>query len=117
QIAEPAQACRAQSVELVRPAAEGEKRWAEYLVKDGCMSGLQYNIPSQYVEYITNLRMRGVGLEPICPGASQNPIPWINAWLVSDDVQVARQEVEVSSYLVGQIDAGVSVEDLGDFEL
>ena len=117
QMAEVARACHAQSVEIFRHAAEQEKQWAEYLFKDGSMIGLNYNILSQYVEYITNLRMSAVGLEPIFPGANQNPIPWINAWLVSDNVQVAPQEVEVSSYLVGQIDSEVSVEDLGDFEL
>ena len=117
QMAEVAEACRAQSIEIFRHAAEQEKKWAEYLFKDGSMIGLNYSILSQYVEYITNLRMGAVGLEPIFPGASQNPIPWINAWLVSDNVQVAPQEVEVSSYLVGQIDSEVSVEDLGDFEL
>lgn len=117
QMAEVARACHAQSVEIFRHAAEQEKQWAEYLFKDGSMIGLNYNILSQYVEYITNLRMSAVGLEPIFPGATQNPIPWINAWLVSDNVQVAPQEVEVSSYLVGQIDSEVSVEDLGDFEL
>lgn len=117
EMAEVAQACQAECVELFRHAAEQEKQWAEYLFKDGSMIGLNYNILSQYVEYITNLRMSAVGLEPIFPGATQNPIPWINAWLVSDNVQVAPQEVEVSSYLVGQIDAEVSVEDLGDFEL
>ena len=46
-------------------------------------------------------------------GARSNPIPWINAWLVSDNVQVAPQEVEVSSYLVGQIDSKVDTNDLG----
>ncbi len=46
-----------------------------------------------------------------------NPIPWINAWLVSDNVQVAPQEVEVSSYLVGQIDSEINADDLSDFEL
>ena len=48
---------------------------------------------------------------------NQNPIPWINAWLSSDNVQVAPQEVEISSYLIGQIDSEVSADDLGDFEL
>ncbi|MGL5596551.1 MAG: class Ia ribonucleoside-diphosphate reductase subunit beta, partial [Aeromonas sp.] len=47
----------------------------------------------------------------------QNPIPWINTWLSSDNVQVAPQEVEVSSYLVGQIDSEMHAGDLGDFEL
>ena len=117
QMAEVAKSCYDESVEIFRHAAQQEKEWAKYLFKDGSMIGLNYDILSQYVEYITNLRMTAVGLEPLFQNASQNPIPWINAWLVSDNVQVAPQEVEVSSYLVGQIDSSVSVDDLGEFEL
>ena len=117
EMAEVAKSCYDESVEIFRHAAQQEKEWARYLFKDGSMIGLNYDILSQYVEYITNLRMTAVGLEPLFKNASQNPIPWINAWLVSDNVQVAPQEVEVSSYLVGQIDSSVSVDDLGEFEL
>ena len=81
------------------------------------MIGLNKEILAQYVEYITNLRMQAVGLPAGFEGATQNPIPWINAWLSSDNVQVAPQEVEISSYLIGQIDSEVSADDLGDFEL
>ncbi|MGX9105283.1 class Ia ribonucleoside-diphosphate reductase subunit beta, partial [Escherichia coli] len=90
-----------------------EKEWAEYLFQDGSMIGLNKDILCQYVEYITNLRMNAVGLQPAFAGAKQNPIPWINTWLSSDNVQVAPQEVEVSSYLVGQIDSEVHADDLG----
>ncbi len=103
--------------QLFRRAAMQEKDWAEYLFKDGSMIGLNKDILGQYVEYITNLRMQAVGLPPPFEHAKQNPIPWINAWLSSDNVQVAPQEVEVSSYLVGQIDAELSEDDLSDFEL
>lgn len=103
--------------ELFKIAAEQEKEWADYLFKDGSMIGLNKQILSQYVEYITNHRMMAVGLPAAFAGATQNPIPWINAWLSSDNVQVAPQEVEISSYLVGQIDAEVNPDDLGDFEL
>lgn len=103
--------------QLFRRAAMQEKDWAEYLFKDGSMIGLNKDILGQYVEYITNLRMLAVGLPPAFEHAKQNPIPWINAWLSSDNVQVAPQEVEVSSYLVGQIDAELSEDDLSDFEL
>lgn len=103
--------------ELFKTAAQQEKEWAAYLFKDGSMIGLNKDILSQYVEYITNLRMAAVGLPLAFPGANHNPIPWINAWLSSDNVQVAPQEVEISSYLIGQIDAKVDAEDLGDFEL
>jgi len=61
--------------------------------------------------------MGAVGLKPAFASAKHNPIPWINTWLASDTVQVAPQEVELSSYLVGQIDAEVSADDLHDFEL
>ena len=81
------------------------------------MIGLNKDILVQYVEYITNLRMQAIGLEPIYPKATQNPIPWINNWLSSDNVQVAPQEVEISSYLIGQVDAEINSDELGGFEL
>ena len=117
EMAEVARSCHAESVEIFKHAAQQEKEWAKYLFKDGSMIGLNLDILNQYIEYITNLRMHAVGLEPAFSNASHNPIPWINAWLVSDNGQVAPQEVEVSSYLVGQINSTVSAEDLGEFEL
>ncbi|KLV00220.1 class Ia ribonucleoside-diphosphate reductase subunit beta [Photobacterium aphoticum] len=114
---EIARECHAECFQIFKDAAEQEKEWADYLFKDGSMIGLNKNILCQYVEYITNLRMAAVGLEHAYPGATQNPIPWINSWLSSDNVQVAPQEAEISSYLVGQIDNDVSADDLGDFEL
>ncbi|PKF51322.1 class Ia ribonucleoside-diphosphate reductase subunit beta [Enterovibrio nigricans] len=117
EMAEIAKECEQQCFDLFKAAAEQEKEWAEYLFKDGSMIGLNKDILCQYVEYITNLRMSAVGLKQAYPGANQNPIPWINAWLSSDNVQVAPQEAEISSYLVGQIDNDVDIDDLGDFEL
>lgn len=104
-------------VEMFKTAAEQEKQWAAYLFKDGSMIGLNKDILCQYVEYITNQRMSAVGLPAAFPHAKNNPIPWINTWLASDTVQVAPQEVELSSYLIGQIDAEVSADDLTGFEL
>lgn len=106
-----------ESFNLFKQAAEQEKAWAEYLFKEGSMIGLNKTILWQYIEYITNIRMKSIGLEPAFPAAKQNPIPWINTWLVSDNVQVAPQEVELSSYLVGQIDSEVDTDSLEDFEL
>jgi ribonucleoside-diphosphate reductase beta chain len=60
--------------------------------------------------------MRAVGFKNVFPTVT-NPLPWMNAWLVSDSVQVAPQEAEISSYLVGAIDNEVSDEDFSDFSL
>ncbi len=116
EMAEIAQECRQQCYDLFVQAAEQEKEWAEYLFSGGSMIGLNKDILWQYIEYITNIRMNAVGLD-LPFRTRSNPIPWINAWLVSDNVQVAPQEVEVSSYLVGQIDSEVNADDLSDFQL
>lgn len=111
-----AEDCREESIQLFQEVVEQEKEWAKYLFKDGSMIGLNEEILIQYVEYIANIRMNAIGLGTPYP-IKNNPIPWINAWLTSDNVQVAPQEVEISSYLVGQIDAQVDTTEFGGFEL
>lgn len=102
--------------QIFREAAEQEKQWAEYLFKGGSMIGLNASILKDYVEYITNVRIKAIKLEPIFENKS-NPLPWMNNWLVSDNVQVAPQESEISSYLVGQVDSKVEKDDFNDFAL
>ncbi|MCC4272950.1 MAG: ribonucleotide-diphosphate reductase subunit beta [Marinomonas sp.] len=111
-----AQECQQDVINIFVEAAQQERDWAQYLFKDGSMIGLNAQILGQYVEYITNVRMQAIGLEPQFP-TKNNPIPWINAWLVSDNVQVAPQEAEISSYLVGQIDNDLDGADFDDFDL
>ncbi|MBP0050081.1 ribonucleotide-diphosphate reductase subunit beta [Marinobacterium sp. AK62] len=108
--------CEEQVYAIFREAAQQEKDWAEYLFSEGSMIGLNARILGDYVEYITNVRMKALGLEEIFP-ARQNPLPWMNGWLVSDNVQVAPQEAEISSYLVGQIDNDVDSGDFDGFDL
>ena len=97
-------------------AVEQEKEWAEYLFQSGSMIGLNKEILCQSVEYIANHRMAAIGLgQPF--EVKSNPLPWMNNYLNSDNVQVAPQESEISSYLVGQIDSEVSANDFDDIEL
>ncbi|MGI2261446.1 class Ia ribonucleoside-diphosphate reductase subunit beta [Shewanella sp. GXUN23E] len=108
--------CYSECYDLFVRAAEQEKEWAKYLFKDGSMIGLNENILCQYVEYITNERMKAVNL-PLPYTEVSNPLPWMKNWLESDSVQVAPQEVEVSSYLVGQIDSSIDENEFLDFDL
>ncbi|CAM2982668.1 class Ia ribonucleoside-diphosphate reductase subunit beta [Moritella viscosa] len=108
--------CFQETQQIFTDAAQQEKDWAEYLFKDGSMIGLNKDILADYIEYITNTRMAAVGL-PMAFEVKSNPLPWINAWLVSDNVQVAPQESEISSYLVGQINAEINHADIGTFVL
>lgn len=117
EMAEIAIECFQDSVQIFLDAANQEKEWGEYLFKDGSMIGLNKKILDQYIEYITNERMRAVGLTPMFEGANHNPIPWMSKYLVSDNVQVAPQEAEISSYLVGQIDSDMDSDAFDGVEL
>ncbi|MBM7072680.1 ribonucleotide-diphosphate reductase subunit beta [Shewanella sp. 202IG2-18] len=116
EMAEIAKECEQEAYDLFFKAAEQEKEWAEYLFKDGSMIGMNKEILCQYVEYITNQRMKAVNLDQPYEQTS-NPLPWMKNWLESDAVQVAPQEVEVSSYLVGQIDSSIDESEFEDFDL
>ena len=116
EMAEIAQELYNEAREIFISTAEQEKDWAKYLFQNGSMIGLNKDILNQYVEYITNQRMSALSFEPAFP-IQKNPLPWMNSWLSSDNVQVAPQEVEVSSYLVGQIDNEVQLEDFSNFSL
>ncbi|WP_415887180.1 class Ia ribonucleoside-diphosphate reductase subunit beta [Neptuniibacter sp. QD37_6] len=111
-----AKECEPEVYAIFKEAAQQEKDWAEYLFREGSMIGLNAQILSDYVEYITNVRMKALNLEEIF-SSRQNPLPWMNAWLISDNVQVAPQEAEISSYLVGQIDNEVDEGDFDGFDL
>jgi ribonucleoside-diphosphate reductase beta chain len=105
-----------QARDIFIQAAEQEKQWAKYLFHHGSMIGLNSTILEQYIEYITNQRMQTLNLEPIFE-KRHNPLPWINSWLSSDQVQVAPQEVEISSYLIGQINNDVYKDEFSSFSL
>jgi len=103
-------------LQIFLDVVEQEKEWAQYLFKDGSMIGLNAEILNQYIEYISNQRLTAIGYDAPFDIKS-NPLPWMNAYLVSDNVQVAPQETEISSYLVGQVDSSVDADDFDDFDL
>ena len=105
-----------EGLQLFLDVIEQEKEWADYLFKDGSMIGLNAEILKQYIEYLSNQRLTAIGYAPQFKIKS-NPLPWINAYLSSDNVQVAPQETEISSYLVGQTDSAVDSSDFEDFDL
>ena len=111
-----AKECTKEVEKLFEDAAQQEKDWADYLFKDGSMIGLNREILHRYIEYITNERAKAISVR-LPFEVTKNPIPWINQWLQSDNVQVAPQELEITSYLVGQIDSNILETDFNTFEL
>ena len=99
-------------------AVDEEKKWADYLFKDGSMIGLNDKLLQQYVEWIANKRLRAIGLKPVYDiPAKNNPLPWTEHWISSKGLQVAPQETEVESYVVGGIKQDVKKDTFSGFKL
>jgi len=95
-----------------------EKAWADYLFQDGSMIGLNDKLLQQYVEWVANRRLRSIGLKPLYDiPARNNPLPWTEHWISSKGLQVAPQETEVESYVVGGIKQDVKKDTFSGFKL
>ena len=103
---------------MFKNAVEEEKEWAEYLFSGGSMIGLNDKLLNQYVEWIANKRMKALGIDPIYDQPLRNnPLPWTQHWISSKGLQVAPQETEVESYVVGGIKQDMKKNSFSGFKL
>lgn len=105
-------------ISMFKNAVEEEKDWAEYLFSGGSMIGLNDKLLNQYVEWIANKRMKSLGIDPIYDQPLRNnPLPWTQHWISSKGLQVAPQETEVESYVVGGIKQDMKKNAFSGFKL
>ncbi len=104
-------------IEMFMEAVEQEKAWAEYLFKDGSMIGLNAELLSKYVDWIAHKRIQAAGLSSPIKIDSMNPLPWTQKWIAGSDVQVAPQETEISSYIIGGTKQDVEKNTFSGFKL
>ena len=105
-------------ISMFKNAVEEEKDWAEYLFSGGSMIGLNDKLLNQYVEWIANKRMKALGINPIYDQPLRNnPLPWTQHWISSKGLQVAPQETEVESYVVGGIKQDMKKNSFSGFKL
>ena len=107
---------QAELVAMYEGAVAQEKAWAHYLFKDGSMIGLNEQLLCDYVEWIAHKRMTAIGLPNSYKGGS-NPLPWTQKWIAGAEVQVAPQETEISSYVVGGTKQDVTENTLAGLSL
>jgi len=105
-------------IEMFKRTVNEEKAWANHLFKDGSMIGLNDKLLHQYIEWIANRRLRTIGIKAQYDiAAKNNPLPWTEHWISSKGLQVAPQETEVESYMVGGIKQDVKKDTFAGFSL
>lgn len=97
------QETKAECLAMFKSAMDQEKIWSKYLFKDGTIIGLNDLLLSKYIDYNGAHRLRAIGLPVEFDAPTRNPLPWMDSWISSKSVQVAPQETEQGSYIVGGI--------------
>ena len=113
-----AQSCKDDVIKMYELCVEEEKAWAKHLMKEGTIIGLNEKLLGQYVEFVANKRLKAIGFDPLFDRpANANPLPWTQHWLSSAGLQVAPQETEVESYIIGGVKQDVDKDTLKGFTL
>lgn len=105
---------RDECISMFYRVVDQEKAWARYLFQNGSMIGLNEELLCQYVDHIAAKRMGAIGLNGK-PGA--NPLPWTQKWISGSEVQVAPQETEITSYVIGGVKKDVDENTFKGFSL
>lgn len=109
--------CEQEVIQMFVDAVDQEKVWADYLFKDGSMIGLNAKLLYDYIEWIANKRMKAIGVPSPYSVPQANPLPWTEKWIGGGNVQVAPQETEISSYVIGGVKQDVDENTLKGLSL
>ncbi|QFR55656.1 ribonucleotide reductase B subunit [Yersinia phage JC221] len=115
EMAEIAYQYEEEATKIFMEVVEQEIEWAEHLFSVGEVDNISLKSTTAYVKHLADQRMRAVGLSSPF-GITENPYPWMKKYLSSDTLQVAPQEVEVSSYLVGNLNTEISDESYSEWQ-
>jgi ribonucleoside-diphosphate reductase beta chain len=101
-----------ESVQMFLDAINQEKEWAKYLFRYGSILGLTESLLCDYVDFIAKKRMDAIGLKLPYSVSSYDPLPWTQSWISGKDVQIANQETENESYIIGVLDKKTEKKDV-----
>lgn len=114
-----AEECHDEAQRIFMETVDQEFDWAKTIFKDGQLIDLGVDELTGYIMYLAPTRMRQCGLqvpEEYKDAPKTNPIPWIRDFLSSSDIQVAPQEVEISSYLISQITNDLTDDEMSKYK-
>ena len=102
---------RPQIQELFDSILKAELEWTDYLFSEGrqCI-GITAPLIKEYIHYLANPATELLGLKPLDNVPTDIPLHYMNDYMDSSRVQVAAQELQLTSYLVNAVTAVTETE-------
>lgn len=108
-------------VDVVNLAVEQEDAFSDYLFSDGRqLVGLNAVLIKEYVRYLAHPIYSILEVEAPFAKVVDNPLPYMNKYVDSSEIQSAAQEIQLTAYRVGAIvddTDELNFDDIGDGNL
>lgn len=95
---------------MMKRAVEHEIEWAAYAVGDR-IQGLNTKLISDYIQYLSNFRLDAIGLTPLYPEISEDPLPFIRQFTSFNQTKTDFFEEKVINYAKGGSDLDLDALD------
>lgn len=99
---------------MIKRAVEHEIEWAEYAVGDR-IQGLSTKLIKDYIQFLSNYRLEAIGLVPLYPEISVDPLPFIKQFTNFNQTKTDFFEEKVINYAKGSSD--LDLDALDDLDL
>ncbi|NHN29325.1 ribonucleotide-diphosphate reductase subunit beta [Paenibacillus agricola] len=83
--------------QMMRTAVEHEIEWGQYITND-MMNGLSNEIIDQYIKYLSNERLKMLGLEILYPEVVEHPMKWVENFSNMNSMKTDFFEQKVTNY-------------------
>jgi ribonucleoside-diphosphate reductase beta chain len=82
---------------MMKTAVEHEIEWGQYITND-MMNGLSNEIIDQYIKYLSNERLKMLGLEILYPEVVEHPMKWVENFSNMNSMKTDFFEQKVTNY-------------------
>lgn len=110
------ESCKGDIKEMLDEAMQDEYTWSQYLFSEGrSVLGLSEDLLNKYVNYSATSVYKALGI-PFDNSVEVDPLPYMENYIDSTNVQSAAQEINLVNYNVGAIYDDTARLDLTEFE-
>lgn len=82
---------------MMKIGVENEIAWGQYVTNNEIL-GLNNDLIDRYIKYLSNLRLKAIGLEPLYENITQNPMAWIESFSKINNTKTDFFEAKVINY-------------------
>lgn len=83
--------------EMMKTGVEHEIAWGQYVTNNEIL-GINDELIEKYIKYLSNLRLKAIGLEELYPEIAQHPMAWIETFSKINNTKTDFFEAKVVNY-------------------